>query len=44
MYHQLSFRGYSEIPEATPKPPYVKESVMEEKTEWNETVELTNEH
>ena len=34
---------YSEIPVATPKPPYIKGSVMEEKTEWNKTVELTNE-
>ena len=31
------------IPVATPKPPYIKGSVMEEKTEWNKTVELTNE-
>ena len=26
---------YSEIPMATPKPPYIKGSVMEEKTEWD---------
>lgn len=34
---------YSEIPVATLKPPSIKGNVMEKKTVWNETVELTNE-